>query len=250
MRVALDWCVTPNSASWFVPARKWFLMSEQLALGLPPREDFSAESFIDGEANAAGRWALGGWRAWPGRVLVLYGPAGCGKTHLAHMWARDNGATVIAGPALSERLEDLTKPAPVVIEDADRFADRAALFHLMNRAQNEIIPAVLLTAREAPARWQTDIPDLQSRLKAVSTAQMHEADDALLARLLKKLFADRQSPLVDGLIDYLLPRMDRSVEGARRLVEALDRDALARRTPINRGVARRVLDEHDSVGED
>jgi len=225
-------------------------MGEQLALGLPPREDYSAASFVDGEANASARWALAGWRAWPGRVLVLYGPAGTGKTHLTHMWAREAGGLVFSGADLAKKLESLPDGQAIAIEDADRLADRAALFHLMNRAQRENIPALLLIARDAPARWQTDIPDLQSRLKAVSTAELQEPDDALLARLLKKLFADRQSPLVDGLIDYLLPRMERSVEGARRLVEALDREALARRTPINRGVARRVLDDQPHIGED
>jgi chromosomal replication initiation ATPase DnaA len=225
-------------------------MGEQLALGLPPREDYSAESFVDGEANAAARWALAGWRAWPGHVLVLYGPPGTGKTHLTHMWARESNGLVLGGNDLATALESLPDGKPVAIEDADRFADRAALFHLMNRAQREAIPALLLSAREAPARWLTDIPDLQSRLKAVSTAELQEPDDALLARLLKKLFRDRQSPLVDGLIDYLLPRMERSVEGARRLVDALDRDALARRTTINRGVARRVLDAQGAIGED
>lgn len=225
-------------------------MSEQLALGLPPREDYSAESFVDGEANAAARWALAGWRAWPGRVLVLYGPPGTGKTHLTHMWARESGGMILAGTDLADRLESLPPSRPVAVEDADASADRAALFHLMNRAQREVIPALLLTACEAPARWQTDIPDLQSRLKAVSTAELQEPDDALLAKLLKKLFADRQSPLVDGLIEYLLPRMERSVEGARSLVEALDREALARRSLINRGIARRVLDGQDPFGED
>ncbi|WP_420432787.1 AAA family ATPase [Hyphobacterium sp.] len=224
-------------------------MGEQLALGLPPREDFSAASFVDGEANAAARWALAGWRAWPGRVLVLYGPPGTGKTHLAHMWAAESGALILPGDELSSRLDNLPAERAIVVENADRSADRTALFHLLNRTQSEALPALLMTGREAPARWQTDIPDLRSRLLAIPTAALEEPDDALLARLLTKLFADRQSPLVDGLIAYLLPRMERSVEGARRLVEALDREALARRTPINRGVARRVLGEQDSGEE-
>jgi chromosomal replication initiation ATPase DnaA len=218
-------------------------MGEQLALGLPPREDFSAASFVDGEANAAARWALAGWRAWPGRVLAIYGPPGTGKTHLAHMWAAESGAIRLPGRELAERMDALPDDQAVIVEDADRDADRTALFHLLNRAQKGTVPALLLTARDAPSRWNTDIPDLRSRLLALPTAALEEPDDVLLTRLLEKLFADRQSPLVDGLIAYLIPRMERSVEGARRLVEALDREALARRTPINRGVARRVLGE-------
>ncbi|MEE2524791.1 hypothetical protein V0U79_00300 [Hyphobacterium sp. HN65] len=221
-------------------------MGEQLALGLPPREDYSAASFIAGAANASARSALAGWKAWPGRVLVLYGAPGTGKTHMAHLWAEETGAILVPGEHLAVMLERLPDGRPVIVEDADARADRTALFHLMNRALNEALPALLLTGREAPSRWDTDIPDLKSRLLAVSTAELEEPDDVLLVRLLKKLFADRQSPLVDGLIEYLLPRMERSVEGARRLVEALDREALARRTPINRGVARRVLGGQDS----
>ncbi|WP_421791406.1 hypothetical protein [Hyphobacterium sp.] len=225
-------------------------MTEQLALGLPPREDYSAASFVDGEANAAARWAIGGWRAWPGRTLVIFGPAGSGKTHLAAMWAQEAEAIRLAGAELADRLEAVPEDVPLVVEDADRFADRAALFHLLNRAQQGKMPALLLTARDAPARWNSNVQDLKSRLLALATAELQEPDDQLLSRLLKKLFADRQSPLVEGLIEYLLPRMDRSVEGARRLVEALDREALARKTPINRGVARRVLDEQGTIDED
>lgn len=225
-------------------------MNEQLALGLPPREDYSVDSFVDGDANAAARWALAGWRGWPGRTLVIYGPAGSGKTHLAAVWAAESGALRLSGSELADRLDTLPDGVPLAVEDADRFADRAALFHLLNRTQQEVTPALLLTAREAPARWKSDIPDLNSRLLAVATAELREPDDELLSRLLKKLFADRQSPLVDGLIEYLLPRMERSVDGARRLVEALDREALAKKTTINRRVARRVLDEWSAIGQD
>jgi len=54
--------------------------------------------------------------------------------------------------------------------------------------------AMLLTAREPPARWAGLLPDLRSRLAAAPAVAggVAEPDDALLAALLGKLFADRQ----------------------------------------------------------
>lgn len=220
-------------------------MSEQLALGLPPRDDFSAARFVNGAANAAARAALARWRDWPGGAMALVGPAASGKSHLAAMWREETGGRTISALSIVDAVAGLPSDRPVLVEDADRGFDEDGLFHLLNRANQGRTAGVLLTARTPPARWRVTIPDLVSRFAALPVTELLEPDDDLLRRVLEKLFRDHQSPVADGLIDYLLPRMERSVEAARRLVAELDRVAMARRTPVNRGVARRVLGEWD-----
>jgi len=224
-------------------------MSEQLALGLPARADYSAAQFVNGEANAAARSALARWRDWPNGVLALVGPPGSGKSHMAAMWREESGARLVNPTQIEATLGTLETLGPVLIEDVDRGLDEDGLFHLLNRAAKESVLGILLTARSAPVKWATTIPDLQSRLRAMSVEELHEPDDDLLRRVLEKLFRDQQSPIADGMIAYLLPRMERSVDGARRLVAELDKVALARRTPVNRGVARRVLENWDETVE-
>tara|TARA_R110002073_G_scaffold76656_17_gene186077 strand:+ start:7673 stop:8356 length:684 start_codon:yes stop_codon:yes gene_type:complete len=218
-------------------------MGKQLALGLPPRDDFSAARFVNGEANAGARSALARWRDWPGGAMALVGPPGTGKSHLGAMWREESHARLLRGQGIEAALSSSSDAIPILIEDIDRGFDEEGLFHLLNRAVSSQTQAVLLTARTSPARWPVAIPDLKSRLTALPVAELFEPDDDLLRRVLEKLFKDQQSPVADGLIDYLLPRMERSVDAARRLVAALDRDAMARRTPVNRGVARRVLED-------
>lgn len=220
-------------------------MSEQLALGLPPRDDFSAARFVNGDANAAGRAALARWRDWPGGALVLAGPPGSGKSHLAAIWREECGARLVAAKSIGDATASLPEGRAILIEDADRGYDEDGLFHLLNRANQGKVAGLLLTARTSPARWPVTLPDLASRLAALPVAELLEPDDDLLRRVLEKLFRDHQSPVAEGMIDYLLPRMERSVDAARRLVAELDQVAMARRTPVNRGVARRVLGEWD-----
>lgn len=217
-------------------------MIEQLALNLPTRVDFSTESFVEGDANLAARQALSRWQDWPRGLLTLVGPAGSGKSHLATIWARETGARYIPARELNETLPQLSSGQALVIEDVDRDLPQPALFHTINRVAEGEIPALLLTARKTPVLWPVTLPDLVSRVRAMPHVDLEEPDDALLTRVMMKQFQDRRAPVKDGVIDYLLPRMERSVAAARSLVEALDKRALVKRTPITRSVAREVLE--------
>lgn len=227
-------------------------MTRQLAFDLPVREALGREDFFVSSANAVALAALDGWQGWPEGKMTLAGPAGAGKTHLAHVWAADAGARIVPAADLARptfERTDLpalaTPPAHVVVEDADTIAgDRAAevaLFHL----HNLILAAggrLLLTARSAPNRWPLTLPDLASRLQACSVVPLQAPDDALLSAVLLKMFADRQISVPPNLIPYLVQRIDRSFAAAGAIVEQLDRMALASGRPITRNLAAQALD--------
>jgi chromosomal replication initiation ATPase DnaA len=220
-------------------------MAEQLAFPLPRREARGREAFFVSPANALAVRQIEGWRAWPQGKLVLTGPEGSGKTHLAHVWAALVGARIVAALALAPADIPSLAEGPVVLEDADRIAGHAstetALFHLHNLALANGQP-LLFTARKPPAQWHLSLPDLQSRMAATATAALEPPDDALLTAVLVKLFADRQIAPPPRLIDYCLRRMDRSFAAAQRLVAALDARALATGRPIGTALAAEVLE--------
>jgi chromosomal replication initiation ATPase DnaA len=185
---------------------------------------------------------------WPMGKLALTGPEGAGKTHLAQVWATETGATVIAATDLpTADLPALAATARVAVEDADRAGVQAteeALFHLHN-----LLLAgdgrLLLTGRTPPAHWPIALPDLKSRLAATATAALDAPDDALLAAVLVKLFADRQIAVAPPLVAYLVPRIDRSFAAAHTIVDRLDAAALAEGRPVTRALAQRLLDNPD-----
>jgi chromosomal replication initiation ATPase DnaA len=195
---------------------------------------FDRESLVVSESNQEAVAAVDRWPAWPGGVLVLVGPEGSGKTHLAHVWAArarahiEDGASAAAIPPLGA----------VLLEDADRVPAGAALFHLINRAESA---GLLLTARTPPRVWSAGLPDLRSRLNALLTVELGAPDDVVLEGVLRRFFRDRHIRPDADLIAYLLRRIERSVPAARAIVEHLDAAAAAARREVNRVLAREIL---------
>ena len=215
-------------------------MIRQLAFALPNAEALTREDFFVAPSNALALQTVEGWQDWPGRKLLLIGPEGAGKTHLAHVWATLSGAAILTGPDLAQTDVASLAGHPVLVDDADRIGPaEAQLFHLHNLATSGA--ALLLTARTPPRDWGLTLPDLISRMQATQIARLEAPDDALLSAVLVKLFADRQVTVPSNLISYLITRMPRSIGAARTLVADLDARALAAGRPITRALAGEVL---------
>lgn len=213
----------------------------QLTLALAHRESFAREDFLAGASNADALASIERWPDWPDRALVLVGPEGAGKSHLAAIWAEIAGARRLASRALGETdLLASLATAALVVEDLAEPFDHRALFHLINLVREEEAH-LLVTARSAPVSWNVALPDLASRLRAIPSVTLRPPDDALLRALLFKLFADRQLKVDDSLIAYLVTRMERSFTAARAAVETLDREALRLKRPVTRALAAETL---------
>ncbi|MEM9048283.1 MAG: chromosomal replication initiator DnaA [Pseudomonadota bacterium] len=217
----------------------------QLALPFEPIPGFGRADFMRGSNNAAALAAIDEWRAWPARRLALIGPPASGKSHLASIWAQSVGAARLDPAGLVAADPTALPAAPLLIEDGDRAiagdpAREAGLFHLCN-AFASAGQWMLLTGRIAPARWAVALPDLASRLTAMTPVQLAPPDDALLRGLLVKHFAERGVAASEPLLRFLLRRMERSAEAAAALARTLDMAALAEKTAISVPFARRIL---------
>lgn len=224
-------------------------MTGQLAFDLPPATEFGRDAFFVSAANAVALATVEGWRDWPLGKLLLLGPPGAGKTHLAHIWAQMADAVILpARDLVRADLPGLATRGAVVVEDAEALAgDRGAeeaLFHLHNMLSAD---GRLMVTAQGPSRdWGLTLPDLKSRMDAAHVARLAAPDDALLQAVLGKLFADRQVIVAPTLIPWMVVRMERSISAARRLVAELDARALAVGRPISRSMAAALLDSDDA----
>ncbi|ANL39970.1 UNVERIFIED_ORG: chromosomal replication initiation ATPase DnaA [Rhizobium esperanzae] len=221
------------------PKRK---AGEQLPLVFSHDAASGRDDLLISERLAAAVSIVDAWPAWPSPVVVLAGPVGSGKSHLARIWRELSGAVDIR-PDLGSDAAVAAAAGPVLFEDADRLGfDDNALFHVINSVR-EHGTSLLMTSRLWPISWPVLLPDLRSRLKAATVVEIGEPDEALLSQVIVKLFADRQLYIDDKLVLYIVNRMERSLNAAQTIVERLDRLALSRGTKITRSLAAEVLNE-------
>jgi chromosomal replication initiation ATPase DnaA len=196
------------------------MVTDQPALPLAYRPRVGRDDFCVSASNqAAFQWLAAPGR-WPMPRTLLIGPKASGKSHLAALFAAQHAATVV--------------------DDADRIADGEPLFHAWNAAT----PAVplLLTATRQPKAWAHSLPDLASRLAATPLVRIDDPDDALLAAVLGKRFADRGLRVAPEVIAYLVPRIERSFDAIAATIATLDALALAERRDVTVPLARELLE--------
>lgn len=225
--------------------------ARQLPLELPHRPALDRADFLVTPANELAVAWIDRWPDWPQPALVLHGPEGSGKTHLTRVWQRRADAVVIDTFALALDAPDtlLGSGCAAVVEDVGQHLRRGAgtpdavargLLHLHNLLGER--GGHLLLTDTAPAKsWPVPLPDLASRLGAATHVALGAPDDPLLAAVMVKLFADRQLTVPPDVVQYLLPRIERSFAAVRAVVAQLDRAALARRQAITVPLAREVL---------
>ena len=216
---------------------------KQLAFDLPLDPRYGREDFLVSPSNERAYGLIERWPYWPDTMLVLTGPPGSGKSHLASIWATGAHAwTVPASEVSGEAIPHLVSNGALVLEDVDRSArDEPALFHLLNHAR-ERRAFVLATASGPAESWGLGTPDLLSRLRLAPSVALEAPDDALLKAVLVKLFIDRQLVVDTSVVEYLALRIERSLARAAEAVAALDREALSRGRRITRPMAAGLVD--------
>jgi chromosomal replication initiation ATPase DnaA len=227
------------------------MATTQLPLNLKHRPALGGEDFLLAPSNQDAVAWLDQWPDWPTTGLVIHGPRGSGKTHLAQVFlAQSNGRLITSEEVLGDNFYAFAQAPACILEDADKLmwhsANEEALLHLYN-ALGETQCHLLLTAKTPPGQWNISLPDLGSRLNAAASIAIGAPDDTLITALLVKQFADRQLTVDESLIAYLIPRMERSFDAVQRLVDGADKAALAGQQKITKPLLGRVLRDMETT---
>lgn len=220
--------------------------SGQIPFDLSHRHAYKREDFWVSDSNRTAISWLDKWPEWPAPALIISGPPASGKTHLLQVWRKETAAKELRWQDLAdEDIDQLIRDTKAVIIDdiSHAIGDRAqeeALFHLYNmmRERNGYL---LVAADLPPAEWSFLLPDLKSRLLAAPTVAIGSPDDELMAVILTKLFSDRQIFVSQEVVQFILPRIERSFLAVSQLVDKIDRKALAEKRAVTVPLVREII---------
>lgn len=209
-------------------------MTEQLVFDLPHRAAYGREKFWVAPCNQEAITWIDRYPNWPAHALLIYGPAGSGKTHLASLFCD----TLIQAKDLDANFRP-TFQKKMVVENLHELTDEEALLHLFNFV-SEMGGDLLLTSREIP---NFTLPDLQSRLNMISKAEIMMPDESVIRAVAGKAFKDRHILVDDTVLDYLSMHLTRSFSLLQQVIERADKLSLEAGRKITIPFLKQVIQE-------
>lgn len=209
------------------------------------------DDFIVSSCNEAAFKVIDCWPNWLYFATCLYGPKGCGKSHLANLFIEqvmEKSSKIFAVQTIRAEYADLYMPENLfeespclIIENMNENINNEAMFHLYNHYRDNN-GYLLFLAEKAPAHMNFSLPDLASRMNAVQAIEILHPDDDMLNMLLLKLFSERQLKVSPEVLKYALLNMTRSFDFAQKLVMEADRISLIKKTHISINVIKEAIE--------
>lgn len=208
-----------------------------LAVALPDPQDF--EHFHAGPNLAAVATLRALLEPEAHAALLLHGPAGSGKSHLAKALLKDAEearlpAAMVAGEALAGTLATGARRLEILpllcIDglDAAPLDDTAALALIrLVDARRQRAVGTLVTTRRPAAQLELPRPDLATRLASFTSFGLRSLDDADRIDLLRLRASSRGLHLGPEIAQYLLRHLARDIPSLLAAIDRLDRASLA-----------------------
>lgn len=223
----------------------------QQALDLPISPRYGFERFIPcpGNASAFQFARKVANPIEPENLLYIYGPIGCGKTHLLHSIGLSlPGGTykVLSAPEIGMEgknfLSDGICQLPaLLVDDLELLPEhlKGSLWEAFNIFHQSGRPVAL--AGNAPPRELTNLDEhLISRLLWGLVARLDVSDDGSRLMLIAKLAADRQILLPEDVAAWLLTILPRDVGSLITACDELYKAALEQQRKITLRLAREL----------
>ena len=212
--------------------------------------ELRARGFPAAPANAEALRAIEAWPDWAGRMLLLIGPAGSGKSHLGAIWARAARAATIEAETLGE-----AEPADLARAEGDPDRKRRSVgagggqsLPSHQSGARERLPYLLMTARGAPDGWGLKSPTFAPVCVLRRSSRWASRTRNWPARFSSSCSATGRSPSIPPSSPISRLRIDRSLGAARAIVEALDREALARGKAVTRADGGAMFKDSEDEG--
>ena len=199
--------------------------ADQIALPLDWPQAADDRRFIVSDANRDAFEHFRSWSLWAVKATMLSGPRRSGRSLLARAFVARVGGRLF---------------------DGAESCDEEELFHAWNAAQDSGKPLVMVVD-EVPPAWDVRLPDLRTRLAITPVARIEQPDDKLFRSIVRLLFADRGLHMPEDCLKYIADRVERSYWMAERVVEAIDRFAIAERARLTLPTVRRALAEEGII---
>jgi len=218
-------------------------MSEQLIFNFPFKRSYLSQDFYVSENNINAFKLIESWPNWSGRFINIFGPKGCGKTHLVNILKNKIESVLISASKVDSKvlLKYKVKEC-LIIDDFKNEIDEKLFYTITNMGSQD--NKYLIVSSLVPLKsFKVKLKDLSSRFTSFVEVGIDLPTDDLLRVILTKNFSDKQIEITKKNIEYILKNIDRSYEKVNLFTNLVDNLSLTKGKAINLSLIKKVLKE-------
>ena len=218
-------------------------MSEQLFLKFPFKRSYLSQDFYVSENNINAYKLIESWPNWSSRFINIFGPRGCGKTHLINILKNKIDSTMLPASEVDTNVLSKYKIKEcLIIDDFANQIEEKLLYTITNMGYQD--NKYLIISSLVPLKTiEVELKDLSSRFTSFVEVGIDLPTDDLLKVVLTKHFSDKQIEISKKNINYILKNIDRSYEKVNLFVNLVDNLSLTKGKPINLSLIKKVFKE-------
>ena len=213
----------------------------QLVFKFPFKTKYYEQDYYVSSNNFAAYRLIESWPNWPDKWVNIYGPKGCGKTHLANILMSKIQSILINANKVDEKILEKHKTKEcLIIDDFSNNIDENLLYSIINTAFQDN-KYLIISSPISIKKFKIELKDLNSRFTSFIDIGIDLPTDDLIRVILTKNFSDKQIQISKKNIDYILNNIDRSYEKINLFSSSIDNLSLAKAKPINLQLIKKVL---------
>jgi len=218
-------------------------MSEQLIFNFPFKRNYLKQDFYVSENNFSAFKLIESWPNWPSRLVNIFGPTGCGKTHLINILkSKIQSMLILAKNVNTTTLTQYKIKECLIIDDFDNNIKENILYSIINLAFQDN-KYLIISSKVSLKKFEIKLGDLKSRFTSFVEIGINLPTDDMIRVILTKNFSDKQIQISEKNIEYILKNIERSYEKINSFSSSIDGLSLAKARPINLQLIKKVLNE-------
>ena len=222
-------------------ATNYNLMS-QLVFKFPFKTKYYEQDYYVSSNNFSAYRLIESWPNWPSKWVNIFGPKGCGKTHLSNILKKKINLIHIidAKKVDNETISKFEKLDCLIIDNYEKNIDEKIFYSLLNQSKQS--DSYLLVNSILPlGNIKFDLKDLKSRTESFINLGIELPTDDLLRVVISKSFSDKQIEITPKILEYIIKNIERSYEKVFKFIKEIDELSLSSGKSININLIKKVL---------
>ena len=182
------------------------------------------------------------WPNWPDKWVNIYGPRGCGKTHLTNILKKKISLIEIldAKKINEEKISKLEKLECLIIDNYENNIDENFFYSMLNHFK-QLDTYVVVNSLLPIKNMKIKLNDLKSRTDSFVSLGIELPTDDLLRVIISKSFSDKQMDISPKVSEYIIKNIERSYEKVFKFIKEIDDLSLSSGKSININLIKKVL---------